>query len=274
MKKLLLICSFFILNLISAQKTEYERTSKYLDSIVSKADTIFIVFTKEINFVQSEVPIYEHQIDFNKFEDYDKKTYDTLADGRLISKNLPSEFDVMKKINHDSIQKVRKTLIFENSNFRNYNQLPFNTNKKLIGYEKRTCLNENNRAYENDCGGDSNYKIIFYHSYIKPGFHNKYIDYVKKRDIKYKKYDERYSRFIPVSGATGFTGIQMLDSSKNNLLFYIDTFYFNYRGNHKNKKIMLLHLASILKKNKVYYLKTGFDSNGKEDIFEEVTYQK
>ncbi|MFC6269535.1 hypothetical protein [Frigoriflavimonas asaccharolytica] len=69
-------------------------------------------------------------------------------------------------------------------------------------------------------------------------------------------------------------GIQSVNNVSKNLLFYIDSFYVNFMSEHKFKTIILPYLNSILKKDKVYFLKTGYDINLKEDVFEEVTYQK
>ncbi|MFC6269565.1 hypothetical protein [Frigoriflavimonas asaccharolytica] len=93
MKKIVLIISLMIFNMVLSQQSDYERKSKYLDSVVSKSDTIFLVFNKEINFVQSEVPIYEHQIDIHKFKKFERIIFDTLKDGRIVPKNLPGEYD-------------------------------------------------------------------------------------------------------------------------------------------------------------------------------------
>lgn len=161
--------------MVLSQQSDYERKSKYLDSVVSKSDTIFLVFNKEINFVQSEVPIYEHQIDIHKFKKFERIIFDTLKDGRIVPKNLPGEYDRQIQ-NYNVVKKIKQPLIFENNYFRNYNQTPIKINKKLIGYEKRTCINDNNRVYERSCGGDSFYKFVFYHSSVKPEFQNKYLE--------------------------------------------------------------------------------------------------
>lgn len=251
----------------------FEKKAKYLDSIVSKADTIFILFTKEINFVQSEVPIYQFQIEIEKLKEYGKIEFDTLNDGRLIYKNLPGQSS--SKYVYDTIRRKKQPLIFEDDDFRKYNQSDSKKNTKIIGYEKRTCLNNDNRISQDFCSGDSFYKYVFYHSYVKPEYQKKYRDYIQSRDLQYKKYGVRYSGRSPnvESGTTSFIDLKISSIGKNNLLFFVDSFYDNIRGD-KVRKITLPYLDAILKPNKVYFLKINCNYDGKEDIFEEVKYQK
>lgn len=267
MQKLFLVIIILISNILFSQ--DYQRRVKYLDSIVSRADTIFLVFTKEINYIQSDVPIYDSQIDLNKFKEHDKKYYDTLKSSKVIYKNLPTESE-SKGFN--GILKKKKSLIFENDEFRMYNQYQ---SKKIIGYEKRICLNSNNRISQNTCSVDSNYNYIFYHSYIRPQYIKKYIDYIRFRDLSFKSYNVRYSGYSPniESGAIEFTGTKVFSSGNNNLLFFIDDLYENIKGK-QTKRIALPYLNAILKENKVYFIKTSTDVNSEEQIFEEVKYQK
>ena len=271
MQKLILALTLLIANLLFSQ--DFKKKAKYLDSIVSKADTVFLIFTKEINFIQSEVPIYDFQIEKSKLNHHGNIDYDTLSNGILTYKNLPNEKRSNLNFKNYSHIESAGPLLFENDEFKKYNENYWN--KKVIGYEKRTCVNDDNRILQNRCSDDSFYKYIFYHSYVKSEFQKKYQDYIRNRDSKFKKYEVRYSGRSPnlESGAIGFTEIRTLSISGNNLLFFIDSYYENIIG-RQNRRITLPYLSSILKPDKVYYLKTNYSSNGNEDIFEEVKYQK
>lgn len=258
----------FVYSSFYSQNSDYKLKTKHLDSLVSKADTIFILFDKEINFVQFDVPIYDFQIEKEKFRDYEKFEYDTLKDGRLIYKNLPGQFD--RKSTNNPIRKQQQ-LIFENDVFKMYNQHHSKKNRNTIGYENRTCLNDNNTIFNDECNANSFYKYTFYHSYIKHEYQKKYLDYIKYRDFSYKKYGVRYSGRSPniESGAIGSVKANIKVIGEKSLFFFIDSTDENLRDG-KVMRISLPFLDAILKPNKVYFLRTNHNYNGKGSIFEEV----